>query len=527
MPRAKSGAPRPATSPAQVATEYLKKILTARVYDVAIESPLDPAKTLSRRLGNQVLLKREDQQPVFSFKLRGAYNKMANLSAEQLQRGVICASAGNHAQGVALSAKRMGCRAVIVMPVTTPRLKIDAVAALGGEVVLHGDSYSDAYGHALTLQQDQGLTFVHPFDDPDVIAGQGTIAMEILRQHQARHGAGPIDAVFVAIGGGGLISGVASYIKAVRPEIKVIGVQTKDSDAMYRSVQAGKRVTLADVGLFSDGTAVKLVGEETFRVARALVDDYVLVDTDEVCAAMKDVFQDTRSILEPAGALGVAAIKQYVATHKPKGQTFVAITCGANMNFDRLRFVAERAEFGEQREALFAVTIPEERGSFKRFCELVGPRAVTEFNYRISHENVAHVFVGLAISKRDEADKIARSFRRQGFATVDLTDDELAKEHVRHMVGGRTPLAASERLFRFIFPERPGALMKFLSSMAPDWNISLFHYRNQGADYGRILVGLQVPDTAADRRAFKAFLAQLAYPCVEETGNPVYQLFLR
>ncbi|MBL0090075.1 MAG: threonine ammonia-lyase, biosynthetic [Ideonella sp.] len=500
-------------------TDYLKKILTARVYDVAIESSLDPARNLSRRLGNHVLLKREDQQPVFSFKLRGAYNKMAHLSKEQLARGVICASAGNHAQGVALSARKLNCRAVVVMPVTTPKLKVDAVAALGGEVVLSGESYSDAYTHALTLQQAQGLTFVHPFDDPDVIAGQGTVAMEILRQHE-----GPIDAIFVAIGGGGLISGVASYIKAVRPEIKVIGVQTRDSDAMAQSVRMGKRVTLTDVGLFSDGTAVKLVGEETFRIARKLVDDYIIVDTDEVCAAIKDVFTDTRSIVEPAGALGVAAVKKYVAQHKCKGQTLIAITCGANMNFDRLRFVAERAEFGEQREALFAVTIPEERGSFKRFCELIGPRAVTEFNYRISDANQAHVFVGLAIAKREEADKIERSFVRHGFPTVNLTDDELAKEHVRHMVGGRSPLAADERLFRFIFPERPGALMRFLSSLHPDWNISLFHYRNQGADYGRILVGIQVP--RGDTRAFDAFLEALAYPCVEETNNPVYRLFL-
>ena len=500
--------------------DYLKKILTARVYDVAIESPLDPARSLSRRLGNQVLLKREDQQPVFSFKLRGAYNKMVHLPPAQLAQGVICASAGNHAQGVALSARKLGCRAVIVMPVTTPKLKIDAVAALGGEVVLHGDSYSDAYAHALGLQAVQGLTFVHPFDDPDVIAGQGTIAMEILRQHQ-----GPLEAIFVAIGGGGLISGIASYIKAVRPEVKVIGVQTRDSDAMLRSVRAGKRVTLSDVGLFSDGTAVKLVGEETFRLTRKLVDDFIVVDTDEVCAAIKDVFQDTRCILEPAGALGVAAIKQYVALHKPRGKALVAITCGANMNFDRLRFVAERAEFGEQREALFAVTIPEERGSFKRFCELLGPRAVTEFNYRISDAHQAHVFVGVAIAKREEADKIERNFVRHGFATVNLTDDELAKEHVRHMVGGRSALAADERLFRFQFPERPGALMRFLSSLHPGWNISLFHYRNQGADYGRILVGIQVP--AGDELAFKSFVDTLAYPYVEETGNPVYQLFLR
>ena len=500
--------------------DYLKKILTARVYDVAIESPLDAARYLSRRLGNTVWLKREDKQPVFSFKLRGAYNKMAQLSADQLAQGVICASAGNHAQGVALSAKKLGCRALIVMPVTTPRLKVDAVAALGGEVVLHGESYTDAYDHALTLQQAQGLTFVHPFDDPDVIAGQGTIAMEVLRQHE-----GPIDAIFVAIGGGGLISGVASYIKAVRPEIQVIGVQTRDSDAMLQSVKAGKRIALSDVGLFADGTAVKLVGKETFRLVRKLVDDFVVVDTDEVCAAIKDVFQDTRSILEPSGAMGVAAIKQYVQQHKLKGKTLVAITCGANMNFDRLRFVAERAEFGEQREAIYAVTIPEERGSFKRFCSLIGPRAVTEFNYRISHDTLAHVFVGVAISKRDEAERIARNFVRQGFPTVNLSDDELAKEHVRHMVGGRSALAADERLFRFVFPERPGALMRFLSSLQPDWNISLFHYRNQGADFGRILVGMQVPK--GDAKAFTAFLDALAYPCIEETNNPVYQLFLR
>jgi len=467
-----------------------------------------------------VLLKREDQQPVFSFKLRGAYNKMSRLTPAQIARGVICASAGNHAQGVALSARRLGCRAVIVMPETTPKLKIDAVAALGGEVVLHGESYSDAYEHALKLEAEQGLTFVHPFDDPDVIAGQGTVAMEILRQHQ-----GPIDAVFVAIGGGGLISGVAAYIKAVRPEVRVVGVQTQDSDAMIRSVRAGRRVQLKDVGLFSDGTAVKRVGKETFRLTKALVDDFVTVDTDAVCAAIKDVFEDTRSILEPAGALGVAAVKQYAAQHKLRGQTLVAITCGANMNFDRLRFVAERAEFGEQREALFAVTIPEERGSFKRFCELIGPHAVTEFNYRIAHASVAHVFVGLSIARHAEATRMARHFRKHGFDTVDLTGDELAKEHVRHMVGGRSELARDERLFRFVFPERPGALMRFLAAMHPGWNISLFHYRNQGADYGRILVGIQVP--AGDDAAFQEFLRTLAYPCVEESLNPVYRLFLR
>jgi len=500
--------------------DYLQKILTARVYDVAIESALEPARNLSKRVGNHVLLKREDQQPVFSFKLRGAYNKMVHLSAEQLARGVICASAGNHAQGVALSARRLGCRAVIVMPVTTPKVKVDAVHAFGGETVLHGDSYSDAYLRALELEKEQGLTFVHPFDDPDVIAGQGTVAMEILRQHQ-----GPIDAVFIAIGGGGLISGVASYIKAVRPEIKVIGVQTTDSDAMVRSVRSGKRVQLGDVGLFCDGTAVKQVGEETFRLTRKLVDDFVVVDTDAVCAAIKDVFQDTRSILEPSGSLGVAAIKQYVETHKLKGKTFVAVTSGANMNFDRLRFVAERAEVGEQREALFAVTMPEERGSFRRFCELIGPRSVTEFNYRISDEKVAHVFVGLSITRRDEVEKVERNFVRHGFPTLNLTDDELAKQHIRHLVGGRSELARSERLYRFTFPERPGALMRFLAAMHPGWNISLFHYRNQGADYGRILVGIQVP--AGDERAFGEFLETLAYPCVDETDNPVYRLFLR
>ncbi len=501
-------------------SDYLQRILTAKVYDVAIETPLEPARNLSRRLGHHVFLKREDQQPVFSFKLRGAYNRMAHLSADQLKRGVICASAGNHAQGVALGARRLGCRATIVMPVTTPKVKIDAVRALGGDVTLFGDSYSDAYVHAKTLEAQQSLTFVHPFDDPDVIAGQGTIAMEMLRQHQ-----GTIDAVFVAIGGGGLVSGVAAYIKAVRPEIKVIGVQMTDSDAMLRSVKAGKRVQLTDVGLFADGTAVKLVGEETFRLARALVDEFIVVDTDAVCAAIKDVFQDTRSILEPSGAMGVAAIKQYSQSHGSKGQTLVAITCGANMNFDSLRFVAERAEVGEEREALFAVTIPEERGSFKRFCELIGPRSVTEFNYRISDASQAHVFVGLSTLRRDEADKLERNFARHGFATLNLTDDELAKQHLRHMVGGRSELAKDERLYRFIFPERPGALMRFLSSMHPGWNISLFHYRHQGADYGHILVGIQVPRT--DRKAFRDFLQGLAYPCTDETDNPVYHLFLR
>jgi threonine dehydratase len=505
--------------------DYLKKILNARVYDVAVESALEPAKNLSRRLHNKVLLKREDQQAVFSFKLRGAYNKMAHLTPEQLKQGVICASAGNHAQGVALGAHKLGCRAVIVMPTTTPQVKIDAVKALGGEVVLSGDSYSDAYAHSVELEQQQGLTFVHPFDDPEVIAGQGTIAMEILRQHQ-----GPLHAVFVAIGGGGLIAGVANYIKAVRPEVKVIGVQMNDSNAMIQSVSAKKRVTLADVGLFSDGTAVKLVGEETFRITRGLVDDYIEVDTDSVCAAIKDIFVDTRSIVEPSGALAVAAIKQYVATHKTKGETYAAILCGANMNFDRLRFVAERAEVGEEREALLAVTIPEERGSFRRFCELIGalpggPRNVTEFSYRISDAAKAHVFVGLTTHGKGESAKITANFSRHGFAALDLTHDDLAQEHIRHMVGGHSTLAQDERLLRFVFPERPGALLKFLSLLRPGWNISLFHYRNQGADYGRILVGLQVPK--ADNQVFAEFLDTLGYPYVEETHNPIYQMFLQ
>ncbi|QNB09033.1 threonine ammonia-lyase, biosynthetic [Herbaspirillum frisingense] len=507
-----------------MSNDYLKKILTARVYDVAQETPLELANTLSQRIDNRIYFKREDMQSVFSFKLRGAYNKMAHLTAAQLKRGVICASAGNHAQGVALSAARLGCRAVIVMPTTTPQVKIDAVKARGGEVVLFGDSFTDAYEHALTLEKKQKLTFVHPFDDPYVIAGQGTVGMEILRQHPD-----PIHAIFVAIGGGGLIAGVASYVKAVRPDIKIIGVQTTDSDAMARSLKAGRRVALPDVGLFSDGTAVKLVGEETFRIARELVDEIVIVDTDAVCTAIKDIFQDTRSIVEPAGALAVAGAKAYVerarASKKPiKGESLITIACGANMNFDRLRFVAEMADAGEAREAVFAVTIPEERGSFRRFCETVGPRNVTEFNYRISDDKAAHVFVGIQVSAADEAGKIARNFEKAGFGVLDLTHDELAKVHIRHLVGGKSELASDELLYRFEFPERPGALMKFLSSMNPGWNISLFHYRNQGGDVGRILIGLQVPKK--EMKEFRAFLAQLGYRHWDETRNPLYKLFL-
>ncbi|WP_406850901.1 threonine ammonia-lyase, biosynthetic [Herbaspirillum huttiense] len=507
-----------------MSNDYLKKILTARVYDVAQETPLELANTLSQRIDNRIYFKREDMQSVFSFKLRGAYNKMAHLTPAQLKRGVICASAGNHAQGVALSAARLGCRAVIVMPTTTPQVKIDAVKARGGEVVLFGDSFTDAYEHALTLEKKQKLTFVHPFDDPYVIAGQGTVGMEILRQHPE-----PIHAIFVAIGGGGLIAGVASYVKAVRPDIKIIGVQTTDSDAMARSLKAGRRVALPDVGLFSDGTAVKLVGEETFRIAKELVDEVIIVDTDAVCTAIKDIFQDTRSIVEPAGALAVAGAKAYVerakASKKPlKGESLVTIACGANMNFDRLRFVAEMADNGEAREAVFAVTIPEERGSFRRFCETVGPRNVTEFNYRISDAKAAHVFVGIQVSAADEAGKIARNFEKAGFGVLDLTHDELAKVHIRHLVGGKSELAGDELLYRFEFPERPGALMKFLSSMNPGWNISLFHYRNQGGDVGRILIGLQVPKK--EMKEFRAFLAQLGYRHWDETKNPLYKLFL-
>ncbi|MFN7834687.1 MAG: threonine ammonia-lyase, biosynthetic [Burkholderiaceae bacterium] len=502
--------------------DYLKRILTAKVYDVAIESPLEAATVLSARLGNAVYFKREDLQPVFSFKLRGAYNKMAHLTPAQLARGVIAASAGNHAQGVALAAQRLQCRAVIVMPTTTPHVKIDAVRHFGGsfvDIVLQGDSYNDAALHAQTLEQQQNLVFVHPFDDPDVIAGQGTVAVEILRQHPE-----PIHAIFVAVGGGGLIAGVGAYVKQIRPDIKVIGVQTGDSDAMYQSLQAGERVGLTDVGLFSDGTAVKQVGTETFRLCQSYVDEIIRVDTDEVCAAIKDVFQDTRSIVEPAGALAVAGLKCYVERENLGGQSLIAIACGANMNFDRLRFVAERAEVGEHREALFAVTIPEARGSFRQFCQLLGPRSVTEFNYRIADGTQAHIFVGIQTASRTEPAAIAALFEAAGFATLDLTQDELAKLHIRHMVGGRTHRAAPEKLYRFEFPERPGALMRFLSAMHPGWNISLFHYRNQGADYGRIVVGLQVPP--ADEADFQAFLAGLGYRYWDETGNPAYRLFL-
>ena len=502
-----------------MAIDYLQKILTAKVYDVAIETPLELAPVLSRRLGNRVLIKREDQQPVFSFKLRGAYNKMANLSPAVRARGVVAASAGNHAQGVALAAQKLGCKATIVMPVTTPQIKIAAVEARGATVVLHGDSYSDAYAHALGLLGKTQATFVHPYDDPDVIAGQGTIGMEILRQCQA-----PIDAIFVAIGGGGLISGVASYVKRVRPEVKIIGVQPEDSDAMARSIAAGRRVKLAHVGLFADGVAVKQVGKETFRLVRQYVDDIVLVDTDATCAALKDVFEDTRSILEPAGALAIAGVKAWVERHRTKNRTYVAIACGANMNFDRLRFVAERAELGEEREAVIAVTIPERPGSFREFCKLLGKRQITEFNYRYSDARIAHIFVGIEVANRRETEHLLGELKQRRIEAHDLTDNELAKLHVRHLVGGHAPSADNEILYRFEFPERPGALMTFLDSMSRGWNISLFHYRNHGADYGRVLVGMQVP--ASDKAEFRTFLTRLGYDCVEETDNPAYRMFL-
>ncbi|CAH1089555.1 threonine ammonia-lyase, biosynthetic [Candidatus Nitrotoga sp. 1052] len=498
---------------------YLNRILTARVYDVAIESPLDVAPNLSIRIGNNVLLKREDMQPVFSFKLRGAYNKMAKLTSAQLKRGVIAASAGNHAQGVALSAQKLGCKAIIVMPMTTPQIKVEAVASRGAKIILHGDSYSDAYLHALELEQKLKLTFVHPYDDPDVIAGQGTIGMEILRQYSQ-----PIHAIFAPIGGGGLISGIAAYVKAVRPEIKIIGVQPVESDAMSRSIKAGRRVKLEHVGLFADGVAVKQVGQETFRLCRELVDEIILVDTDAICAAIKDVFEDTRTNLEPAGALAIAGAKLYAEREKLKGKTLVAIASGANMNFDRLRFIAERAELGEKREAILAVSIPETPGSFRKFCSLLGQRNITEFNYRYANPKEAHVFVGVQVKDQSETTKLVATLEKHKLSTLNFTDNEMAKLHVRHLVGGHAPGLQDEILFRFEFPERPGALMTFLNSMNHSWNISLFHYRNHGADYGRVLIGMQVPHH--DKKPLRSFLDNLGYRYWDESDNPAYKLFL-
>ena len=500
-------------------TDYLERILKARVYDVASETPLEPARALSKRLGNTVLLKREDLQPIFSFKLRGAYNKMAGLSRARLARGVIAASAGNHAQGVALAAQRLGCRAVIVMPVTTPRIKVDAVRSRGAEVRLYGDSYAEAYEEALRLRRRRGLVFVHPYDDPEVIAGQGTIGMEIVRQHP-----GQLDAIFVPVGGGGLISGIAAYVKQINPATKIIGVEPVDAAAMAKSLKAGRRVTLEHVGLFADGVAVKEVGKETFRLCRQLVDDVVLVDTDEICAAIKDVFEDTRVVLEPAGALAVAGAKAWVERRGVRRKTLVAVASGANTNFDRLRFIAEEAELGEHREAVLAVTIPERPGSFKKFCATLGGSNITEFNYRIADSREAHIFVGIEVDGRAQTARIVRNLRRHRLTTLDLSDNEMAKLHVRHMVGGRAPFAENELLYRFEFPERRGALMKFLENLRSDWNISLFHYRNHGADYGRVLVGIQVPKR--EMREFTAFLRKLGYPYADETRNAAYRLFL-
>ena len=499
------------------------RIRAARVYEVARESALEAAPLLSARLGQPVLLKREDQQPAFSFKLRGAYNRMVQLDAAQRARGVVAASAGNHAQGVALAAAKLGIRATIVMPVTAPGVKVEAVRRFGGpmvEVVLSGDSYSEAQAAAAQLQAAQGSIFVHPFDDAAVVAGQGTIAMEILRQHPD-----PLQAVFVPVGGGGLLAGVAAYIKAVRPEVQVIGVQAGDSDAMARSLESGARVVLDEVGLFADGTAVKQVGALTFALCRQHVDGMLRVDADAICAAIRDIYHETRSVPEPSGALALAGLKQYVATHGDGPGALVAIVSGANMNFDRLRFVAERAEVGEQREAVFAVTIPEERGSFRRFCAALGQHAITEFNYRIGDTRNAHIFVGVRIASRAGRVALADAFRGESFDVLDLTDDELAKLHLRHMIGGRSPLAHDELLYRFEFPERPGALVRFLDRLHPDWNVSLFHYRNHGADHGRILVGIQVPPD--DHALLQPFLDTLGHPYADESAHPAYRLLLR
>lgn len=498
---------------------YLQRILTSRVYDVAVETPLQPAPRLSMRLKNTVLFKREDLQPIFSFKLRGAYNRMAHLSSDERQRGVITASAGNHAQGVAFAGQHLGVRAVIVMPVTTPEIKVNACRARGAEVVLHGDSYSDAEAHAYALQAESGLIFIHPYDDPLVIAGQGTIGLEISQQiHAERY------LVFVPIGGGGLAAGIAVFLKSINPHVQVIGVEPDDSDAMYQSLQAGERVTLGQVGIFVDGVAVRRVGAHTFDLVRAHVDAIVRVSTDEVCAAIKDVFDDTRAIQEPAGALAVAGMKRYVAEHGLAGETLVALTCGANMNFGRLRHIAERAEIGEQREALLAVTIPERPGSFKRFCRDLGPHNVTEFNYRYAPRAEARIFVGIELARPEQRATVVARLGDKGYTVLDLTSNELAIVHLRHLVGGRAPEAIDERLYSFEFPERPGALLQFLESLDESWNISLFHYRNHGSAHGRVLAGIQVPE--GDLSRFRSSLARLGYRHVDEQANPAYHAFL-
>ncbi|NOX70740.1 MAG: threonine ammonia-lyase, biosynthetic [Gammaproteobacteria bacterium] len=498
----------------------LTNIQNADVYAVAVETPLDAVRVLSTRLGNRVLLKREDLQPIFSFKLRGAYNKLNQLSAESLANGVICSSAGNHAQGLALAASRIDTRAVIVMPETTPSIKVDAVRDLQAEVILHGDNYDEAYAHARKLAAEQQLTFIHPFDDPQVIAGQGTIGVEILAQHSDK-----IDAIFVPIGGGGLIAGIASYVKETRPEIRIIGVEPEDSAAMQASLAAGTPVTLNHVGIFADGVAVRRVGDETFRLCQKYVDEIITVDTDQICAAVQDIYEDIRSIVEPAGALAVAGIKKYVETSGVSGETLVGINSGANVNFDRLRHIAERAAIGEQREMLLAAEIPEEAGSFLRFSEAIGRRGVTEFNYRYSDTSVARVFVGIQLrGGMIERTEVIEELTTLGYAVVDLSDNEMAKLHIRHMVGGRSAGIENERLFRFEFPERPGALRDFLQAIGTHWNISLFHYRNHGSDYGRILAGIQVPER--ESAELESHLAELGYPHWEESDNPVYRLFL-
>ena len=500
-------------------TDYLKKILTAQVYDVAIETPLELAPGLSKRINNQLLLKREDMQEVFSFKLRGAHNKMSKLSPEILKRGVVTASAGNHAQGVALVARRLNCKATIVMPVTTPQIKIQAVEAYGANIILHGDSFDDAYAQAMKLATQKKLTFIPPYDDPEIIAGQGTIGMEILRQHTK-----PLHAVFVPIGGGGLISGIAAYIKSLHPEIKIIGVEPVDSNAMYLSLQKGRRVKIPQVGVFADGVAIKQVGKETFRLCRELVDEIILVDTDAICAAIKDVFEDTRVMLEPSGALSIAGAKLYCCREKIRGKTIVAVASGANMNFDRLRHVSERAEIGEEREAVMSVTIPEKPGSFKKFCSMLGTKSITEFNYRYDDPKEARVFVGVSVRNRNETEKLIKLLEKNGLHTENLSDNEMAKLHIRYLVGGHASGVKNEVLYRFEFPARPGALMKFLNSMGHNWNISLFHYRNHGTDYGRVLVGIDVPP--GNHAKFKKFLSQLGYRYWDESKNPAYKMFL-
>jgi len=500
--------------------DYLERIANASVYDVARETPLELAKNLSARFQNRIWLKREDLQPVFSFKLRGAYNKIASLPDEALQAGVICSSAGNHAQGVALAAKRRGVRAVIVMPVTTPSIKVDAVRSLDGEVVLHGDTYDDAFARASELQEEQRLTFIHPFDDPDVIAGQATIGVEIMKQA----GSQP-DAIFVPIGGGGLIAGIAVYVKSLYPEVRIIGVEPDDSAAMQASLAAGKPVTLDHVGIFADGVAVRRVGDETFRLCQKYVDEIITVDTDHVCAAIQDIFEDTRSIVEPAGGLAIAGAKKYILDNNVSDGDLVAICCGANVNFDRLRHIAERAAIGEEKEMLLAVEIPEEPGSFRHFCEALGRRSVTEFNYRYSDSSKAHIFVGVELRRGlAERHELVERLQAEGYRVRDLSDNEMAKLHVRHMVGGRSPNIANERLYRFEFPERPGALLDFLNAIGTGWNISLFHYRNHGSDYGRVLAGIDVPEH--DTAELESHLAELGYAHWEESDNPAYRIFL-